>query len=150
MTSFIAWGPFGLLPVFKMLGLDYTSYHFDTIDSPDMKDIFTKLTLRYPNAVANINVGVGVKSESDLRISGTKGYIYVPSPWWKTDYFELRFENAQDNKRYFYKLDGEGIRMELVEFIHSILKNKANFNMDEALSIAISNMIEKYNSNINN
>lgn len=150
MTSFIAWGPFGLLPVFKILGLDYTSYRFDTIDSPDMKDIFTKLTLRYPNAVANINVGVGVKSESDLRISGTKGYIYVPSPWWKTDYFELRFENAQDNKRYFYKLDGEGIRMELVEFIHSILKNKANFNMDEALSIAISNMIEKYNSNINN
>ena len=25
-------------------------------------------------------------------ISGTKGYAYVPAPWWKTDYFELRYE----------------------------------------------------------
>ena len=33
-------------------------------------------------------------------ISGTKGYAYVPAPWWKTDYFELRYEdqNKKTNK----------------------------------------------------
>ncbi len=31
----------------------------------------------------------------------------------KTDYFEIRYEDASGNKRYFYQLDGEGIRYEL-------------------------------------
>ena len=44
---------------------------------------------------------MGVKSEGELIISGTKGYIYVPAPWWKTDYFETRFEDQSENKRYF-------------------------------------------------
>ncbi|MCR5786356.1 MAG: adenylyltransferase/cytidyltransferase family protein [Acholeplasmatales bacterium] len=145
-TSFTAWGPFGLLPVFKILGLNYTDYRFDTIDNSEMKDIFTKLTLRYPNAVANVNVGVGVKSESDLRICGTKGFIYIPSPWWKTDYFEMRFEDAQNNKRYFYKLDGEGIRMELVEFIHSVIKDRPNFNIERDITLGIAKMIENYSN----
>ena len=53
-------------------------------------DTFTKISFIYPHAVASIKVGQGVKSEGELIISGTKGYIYVPAPWWKTDYFEVR------------------------------------------------------------
>ena len=54
-------------------------------------------------------VGIGymnyrrAKAEGELVIAGTKGYIYVPAPWWKTDYFEVRYENPEDNKRYFYQ-----------------------------------------------
>ena len=33
-------------------------------------------------------------------------FILVPAPWWKTDYFEVRFERQEENKRYFYQLDG--------------------------------------------
>ena len=44
----------------------------------------------------------------------------MPAPWWKTDYFEVRFEDANDNRRYFYQLDGEGIRYELVAFAKQI------------------------------
>ena len=51
--------------------------------------------------MASIKVGKGVKSEGELIISGTKGYIYVPAPWWKTDYFELRYEDQNKNKKYF-------------------------------------------------
>lgn len=36
-----------------------------------------------------------------MIISGTKGYVYVPSPWWKTDFFELCYEDRNCNKKYF-------------------------------------------------
>lgn len=148
-TSFMLWGPFGLYVVFKLLGLNYENYYFEILNSKEMKDIFTKLTIKYAESIATINVGIGVKSESDLRIAGTKGYIYVPSPWWKTDYFELRFEDSQNNKRYFYKLDGEGIRMELVSFIHSIRKNRTYLNVDEEITIEICDMISNYINKLN-
>jgi hypothetical protein len=83
-------------------------------------DTFTKVAFVYPHAVASMKVGQGVKSEGSLVISGTKGYIYVPAPWWKTDYFEVRYENPANNRRYFYQLDGEGIRYMLVAFKKAI------------------------------
>ena len=83
-------------------------------------DLFSKVSFVYSNAVASIKVGKGIKSEGELVVSGTKGYIYVPAPWWKTDYFEVRYENSENNKRYFYQLDGEGIRYEIVAFIKAI------------------------------
>ena len=32
----------------------------------------------------------------------------------------MRFENPAENRRYFYQLEGEGIRYELVAFLNSI------------------------------
>lgn len=49
--------------------------------------------------------------------------MYIPAPWWNTEYFELRFEEQNENKRYFYSLEGEGIRNELVAFARSIEKS---------------------------
>ena len=66
-----------------------------------------------------------MKTEGNLVISGTKGYAYVPAPWWKTDYFEIRYENPAENKRYFYALEGEGIRYEQVSFLKSVQTGKA-------------------------
>ena len=145
-NSITAWGAKGLLPVFQLLGCNYKkkSITSNIIDEKEKYDAFTKIDLIYPTAVASIKVGKGVKSEGDLVISGTKGYIYVPSPWWKMDYFELRYENPAENKRFFYQLDGEGIRYELVVFIKAIENGKKNFNIDEEVSIAISGIIEDY------
>lgn len=117
-----AWAPAALLAVLQILGTDYEDCRrtsFYAAGSNDF-DIFTKYDFKYKNAVATVKVGKGVKSEGDLVISGTKGYIYVPAPWWKTDYFEVRYENPADNRRYFYQLDGEGIRYELVAFARAI------------------------------
>jgi hypothetical protein len=66
-------------------------------------------------------VGLGVKTEGNLVVSGTKGYAYVPAPWWKTDYFEIRYEDQNRNKKYFYPYDGEGLRYEIKDFVSSIL-----------------------------
>lgn len=134
-NSRCAWAPAALLAVFQILGVDYedcnrTSFYAEGTDD---FDVFTKYDFRYRNAVATVKVGKGVKSEGELVVSGTKGYVYVPAPWWKTDYFEARYENQEDNRRYFYQLDGEGIRGELVAFVRMIT-NKANGNVSQLVS----------------
>ena len=111
----------------------------------DGTDVFTKVDFLYPGAVASIEVGSGVKSEGELVIAGTKGYIYVPSPWWKTDYFEIRFEDFSSNKRYFYQLNGEGIRDEISVFAKTIQDGKKpNLDITPAHTIALSRLIESY------
>lgn len=133
------WGPTALLPVFHILGTEYTGKHVYTFFSDEAltHDLFTKMDFVYPNAVASIKVGNGVKSEGELIISGTKGCIYVPAPWWNTDYFEIRYENPAENKRYFYQLDGEGIRYELLCFLQSINKKMGYTYVDRNISKAI-------------
>ena len=91
-----------------------------------------------------MKVGTGAKSEGEMVISGTKGYIYVPAPWWKTDYFEIRYENSNDNKRYFYQLDGEGIRYEIVAFSRAVETGKNFAYISEEASEEIAEIMEKY------
>ena len=143
-SSICAWGPVGLLPVFQILGTNYKNVDSWSLWADENKkfDLFTKLNFVYDNAVATVNVGKGVKSEGDLVITGTKGYLYVPAPWWKTDYFEIRYENQTDNKRYFYQLEGEGIRYELVNFLKSIKAGKNFSYIDEDTNKKIVQVIE--------
>lgn len=150
-NSITAWGPTAMLPIFHLLGTNFTKADITTklYQQDSDFDIFTKINFAYPCAVASLKVGVGVKSEGELIISGTKGYIYVPAPWWKTDYFEIRYENPIDNKRYFYKLDGEGIRYEIVSFIKAIRTLKKSTYLLENVSEAIVKTIESfYNKDI--
>ena len=107
-------------------------------------DQFTRISFDYPHAVASLKVGRGIKSEGELVISGTKGYIYVPSPWWKTDYFEIRYENPEENKRYFYQLDGEGIRYELVDFVKTINTGKHSAYISDDVSEAITGVMKMF------
>ncbi|WP_294155774.1 Gfo/Idh/MocA family oxidoreductase, partial [uncultured Clostridium sp.] len=143
-NSISAWGPTALLPIFQLLGTDYIDKHIVShyIDEYKKFDGFTKIDFIYPHAVASIKVAKSAKSEGELVITGTKGYVYVPSPWWKTDYFEIRYENPQDNKRYFYQLEGEGIRYEIVAFNNSIQDCRNNGYIDKNISIAISKIME--------
>lgn len=138
-NSINEWGTTALLPIFQLLGTDYQEKTIVTRlqkDHPDF-DLFTKVSFVYPHAVASLKVGQGVKSEGELIISGTEGYIYVPAPWWKTDYFEVRYENPSQNKRYFYQLEGEGIRYEIVSFVKSIQTGKLFSYIDDEISSAI-------------
>ncbi|MBO5415014.1 MAG: Gfo/Idh/MocA family oxidoreductase [Clostridia bacterium] len=140
------WGPIAMLPVLELLGTEYTSKELITFKNEKSGlDTFTKVNFRYPQAVASIKVGVGVKSEGELIISGTKGYIYVPAPWWKTEYFETRFENAEANRRYFYSLEGEGIRYEISAFMRA-MKNLPNLYVSRKVSVAISTVFEDFHA----
>ena len=145
-NSISAWGPTAVLPILHILGTDYKERRMYSrfIDDNKEFDVFTRADFIYDDAVATFKVGRGVKSEGELVVSGTKGYIYVPAPWWKTDYFEIRYEDTNENKRYFYKLDGEGIRYELVAFLRSINSGRSNAYIDEKISCSISDMMEGF------
>lgn len=95
--------------------------------------------------MASVKVAKGAKSEGDLIISGTKGYIYVPAPWWKTDYFEIRYENTEENKRFFYQLDGEGIRYEIVAFAKAVESGKDMSYVSRFISEEIAGVIGDFN-----
>ncbi len=142
-------GCFTLLPILKFLGTDFLNINFYSKDKNDI-DIFTKGVLRFEHSVASFQVGIGVKTEGNLIISGTKGYVYVPAPWWKTDYFEVRYEDQNQNKKYFYPYMGEGLRYEIKDFASAILTHDFSFfklTRDEI--IAMSKIQESFSQGIN-
>lgn len=143
-TSITAWGPTAMLPVFQIFGTEYKYKRIASHITEDGKDMFTKISFEYENAVASVKIGKGVKSEGELIISGTKGYIYVPAPWWKTDYFEIRYEDMNNNKKYFYQLDGEGIRYELVAFTKAIEYGKLLSNIEVETSFKICDIMDDF------
>ena len=114
---------FPLLPIFKFFGMEYRNINFYSKMKNDV-DMFTKAVFRYDHAVASFQVGLGVKTEGSMTIAGTKGYAYVPAPWWKTDYFELRYEDQNQNKKFFHTFAGEGLRYEIKDFVTAILSKE--------------------------
>ena len=134
------------MPVFQILGTNYDKVEFTArfLDDERCFDTFSKASFIYPHAVASIKVGCGVKSEGELVISGTEGYIYVPAPWWKTDYFEVRYEDFTQNRRYFYKLEGEGLRYEIAAFSRAIQNGVNTGCMDEKITASISSVMEQF------
>ena len=141
--------PLTLMSIIKILGKDYTKVDFYSKIENDV-DVYTKINLCYPHATASVTLGIGVKTEGNLIISGTKGYIYVPAPWWLTDYFEIRYEDQTKNKKFFYSYDGDGLRYEIQEFISMIANNRRNcYKLQTRESVAIAEIIEKYNKKEN-
>ena len=116
-------GSYPLLPIIKLMGCNYKSLNLYSRMENGV-DIHTKGVFRYDHAVCSFKVGLGVKTEGNLVISGTKGYAYVPAPWWLTEYFELRYEDQNKNQKYFYKWDGSGLRYEIQEFISCIVNKR--------------------------
>lgn len=149
-NSMCGWAPAALLPVFQILGTGYKQKTISTmfLDKNANMDAFTKIDFVYPKAVASVKVAKGAKAEGELIITGTKGYIYVPAPWWKTDYFEIRYENQEENKRFFYQLDGEGIRYEIVAFAKSIEMKKNISYIAENVSGCIAQIIGDFNERV--
>ena len=116
-------GSYPLLPIIKLMGCNYKQLHLYSRMENGV-DIHTKGVLQYDHAICSFKVGLGVKTEGNLVISGTKGYAYVPAPWWLTDYFELRYEDQNKNHKFFYKWDGSGLRYEIQEFISCIINKR--------------------------
>ena len=150
-NSMTAWGPTGIMPVLDILGPDYDSVDIVSryAGGEENFDTFSRLNFKYPKAVATVKLGKGVKSEGDLVVTGTKGYLYVPSPWWKTDYFEIRYENPSNNKRYFYQLDGEGIRYEMVVFTKAVESGRRPAFVKDAVALKIAEIMEDFHTGKN-
>lgn len=141
--------PLTVMAIIKLLGLDWKDISFHTKRENGV-DIYTKGVINYPHATSSFTLGIGVKTEGNLVISGTKGYVYVPAPWWLTSYFEVRYEDQTKNKKYFYSFDGEGLRYEIQEFLSMIVNDRRScYKLRRRESVAIAEIIEKYRNGEN-
>ncbi|MCF2634094.1 Gfo/Idh/MocA family oxidoreductase [Prevotellamassilia timonensis] len=139
---------FPLLPIFKFLGADYRNINFYS-KMKNGVDIFTKAVFRFDHAVASFQVGLGVKTEGCMTVAGTKGYVYVPAPWWKTDYFEVRYEDQNLNKKYFYPFVEEGLRYEIKDFVAAILSEGYHHQISKIENLKMAEVQECYINGIN-
>lgn len=147
--SFYEMGSYPLLPIIRLCGIDIKNMNIYSRMSNGV-DVYTKAILRYDKAVCSLKLGLGVKTEGNLVVSGTKGYAYVPAPWWKTDYFELRYEDQNLNKKYFYSWDGDGLRYEIQEFISMIVNHrKSSARLRRRESIKMAECMEHFTNRIN-
>lgn len=143
-------GSYPLLPILKLLGTNHEDINIYSRRNGNGVDVYTRGIVRYHNAIASFQLGLGVKTEGNLIISGTQGYAYVPSPWWKTDYFELRYEDQNRNKKYFYKWDEPGLRYEIQEFVSCIINRRyTSARLTPRESIAMARIMEQYTNKIN-
>ncbi len=115
--AFTEFGSYTMLPVFRFLGTDDydVSFYSRPADFDGGVDAYTRVMFDYGDRYASAKTGLAVKSEGQLVISGTKGYILVPSPWWLTRYFEVRYEDPSKIERYECEFEGDGLRYEFAE-----------------------------------
>lgn len=138
--SMCAYAEYPLLAIIKLLGkrqIKDIGFYSHMLDN-NVADGYTKFFIHYDNAIATATVAINAKSEGSLIVTGTRGYFYVPAPWWKTESFEARFEDVNKNMKYFYKFQGEGLRYEIAEFVNCIVneENSSYLTSDESVQMA--------------
>ncbi|MDR0483037.1 MAG: Gfo/Idh/MocA family oxidoreductase [Cellulomonadaceae bacterium] len=135
---------FPLLAAVKLLGTEFEDVRTTKL-VPEGSDVdtFARIDLRTEKATATCRAGIGVKAEGSLVVAGTEGYVYVPAPWWLTNYYEERFEEPGVSRRYYYAFDGDGMRYEISEFHRMIREGRtSSFMLTPQESIAIARLIE--------
>lgn len=143
--SFTELASYTLLPIIKLLGTNYKNIHFNSFRNKDGIDIYTKCYLSYDSAIATAKVGIGIKSEGQLLISGTKGYILVKSPWWLTKSFEVCYENTSNNEHFSAYFKDFGLRYEFSDFVKNIQNiNSIEYKLLPKDSIQIANIIQMF------
>lgn len=144
--SFTELGSYVMLPIIKLFGSNFKEVSFDTIDDPDTGlDLFTKAHFRCANGIGTATCGLGVKSEGKLLISGTKGYIVVEAPWWKTAYFEVHHEDPGEVEKYSERFQGEGLRYEISDFLSMINgSNQSEFKLTRGESVVMAGVMEQF------
>lgn len=134
---------YGILVSIKVMGFD-TKRIIHFIKEEDNRKLYFDMNMEYDESIAHVKAGTGVKSESSMVISGTKGYIYVPAPWWKPAYFEIRFENQSDNKKLYFPYEDSGLRYEIKSFIDSINFKPTDEYITKEEILMLARMTEKY------
>lgn len=139
-------GSYVLLPFVKLCGGSPKDVEFRSMRrSAGDVDLWTQVVVEGEGCLATLNAGLGIKSEGDLIISGTEGYIYVPAPWWKPTLFEVRRENPSDNERFCDVFSGDGLRYELAHFLQMIAAGRVESHLlSPSDSVAIAAILEQF------
>jgi glycerol-3-phosphate cytidylyltransferase len=118
--AFTELASYPLFAIARFFGCEYSGVRFESFFDENGADYYSKAYFRYPNGLATAKVGIGVKSEGEMIISGTTGYIVVKAPWWRTTEFEVRRENPNQREPFYSRFLGDGLRYELSGFLSLI------------------------------
>ena len=129
----------------KVLGKSDSIRFFD--QKEDGYDISNRvLTTHKDGAIGLATVGIGMKLESDAVIAGTKGYLYIPAPWWLTKTFHFRFEDTHKSYTFKYEFEGDGLRYMISEFSSLIQRGEIESKrLTESDIIEINRITVEYN-----
>lgn len=143
--SFLELGTYSMLPIMKILGMKEEKIDFHKVTAENGVDIYTKASFDYGNKTGLAKVGLGVKSEGQLIIAGTKGYILVQAPWWLTRHFEVRYEDPSKKDVYDFTFEGQGLRYEIQAFADMINSGKVEYSVVKPEeSIWLAEKMEKF------
>ena len=143
--AFLEYGGNALMPIIKILGQNYQSVTFDSLDNELGTDDYTKVQIRYKDAMATAKVGMAVKSEGQLIVAGTKGYVIAQSPWWLTEKFDVRYEDSSKIEHFEPRFQGDGLRYEISEYVSKINgTDKKDYKLTAGESTIMSEFVEKF------
>ena len=149
--SFMAQGATNILSSYpsllvnKVLGKSKNITFFD--QGSDEYDVSNLIISQHKGGAIGVSrVATGIKSEGDAVISGTKGYLYIPAPWWLTKKFYVRFEDANKSQTFNYEFDGCGLRYMIAEFASLIQRGKRKSKMlSPSDMVGINRVLLEYN-----
>ena len=149
--QYIKNGATNLLMDYPYLLIHKLAHKYNTLQFIDQKennyDISNRAITTHPNGIIGIaTVGIGIKSNSDAVISGTKGFVYIPAPWWLTKEFYFRFEDPNKEYSFEYEFVGDGLRYMISEFISLIQRDELESSrLTHEDMISLSKIIIQYN-----
>jgi choline-phosphate cytidylyltransferase len=124
------------LIVHKVAGRSKTITFFDQYNGK--YDTANRAVTTHKKGVVGIaTVGIEMKSDGHAVIAGTKGYIYIPAPWWLTRTFSIHFEDPAKTHSFEYEFEGDGLRYMIAEFTSLIRQGKI-----ESRRLTIDDMME--------
>lgn len=103
--------------VLKILGRNCEEVTSNAVGDENGKFLYDVITMKYPQALATIEIGTTLDVENELVIIGDKGRVNVPNDWWNTGYFEAKIRGNEFMKRYSFNFEGNGFRYLLQELM---------------------------------
>ena len=131
--SFTELGTYAMLPALCFLGTEYKDVTFSSVKAENGVDVYTRASFDYGDRFATAKTGLAVKSEGELIISGEKGYIVVPAPWWLTKSFDVRYEDPDRIEHFEAPFIGSGLEYE-TEFFAELVYGRMSGLCDKVLS----------------
>ncbi len=140
--SFTELGSYVMLPIFDLADNPKIPA-FESVWDEKGLDLFTKAEVSGQSLLASAECGLGVKSEGRLMVGGTKGFIKVDAPWWKTHHVEVHFEDESKTVSYDEPFEGDGLRYE-IEMFADLIGNGKSDDIAEVRSIWMAAMMERF------
>lgn len=129
---------YALYMIFKLMGYDYLSIKEELSHGENTGNTsYEYITVKYPQALADIEIYNHSKLEEKMEIIGSSGCVVIPDDWWNTRFYK-HITNEGDLNRSSFNFEGNGLRYILQEMsitIRNGLYDNPRLSVEESLAI---------------